>query len=504
MRIANNIPALTTSITLNRSDRQVVGAMQRLSSGSKINSAKDDAAGLAIANKLSIQVTGLNRASQNSLDGISLIQTADGSLNEVVSILQRMRELAVQAANGVLDPSDKSQIQMEINQLVQEIQANANKTEFNKIKLMSGEANTLTDSLTAGGAFGDGIASVQYISPSAPPGFLKYTIDSPGFPAEVSLNPALLAGSDVTFMLNEVSVSISSADSISVIRGKLGDAANLAMMDLKYDSAGTAYFATKTAGSTQSINITSTALPAINTQSTGTNAIISNVSYVNPDDSPNMEFNTGLSIRTEGNQVTVSNAKGENIRLGLKVFFNPTGSGPSQADFVYGNGTYADVPPYSAGSPVNAPINMLASVKGYGPLYLQVGPNFNHHMPVSIPRMDAETLGFIEYTGGAARITLDYQSTAGANKAISVLDKALADVTHVRSMMGAYQNRLEQTVLNLDSASVNMESSRSRIQDTDMAAAMAEFTQYNVMYQAGLAILAQANQRPQQILSLLQ
>ncbi|MDR1560165.1 MAG: flagellin, partial [Clostridiales bacterium] len=144
MRIANNIPALTTALTLKATDRQLSGAMLRLSSGSKINSAKDDSAGLAIANKLSIQVSGLNRASQNSMDGISLIQTADGSMDGVSNILQRMRELAVQAANGVLEPSDKSKIQLEINQLIQEINDNANKTEFNKIKILSGETNTLS------------------------------------------------------------------------------------------------------------------------------------------------------------------------------------------------------------------------------------------------------------------------------------------------------------------------------------------------------------------------
>jgi len=147
---------------------------------------------------------------------------------------------------------------------------------------------------------------------------------------------------------------------------------------------------------------------------------------------------------------------------------------------------------------------MLARVYDYGPLYLQVGPNFNQHMPLNIPRLDAETLGFIEYSGNGAKITLDYQSTAGANKAIGILDNAIASVSQVRSWLGAYQNRLEQTVMNLDSAGVNTAAARSRIQDTDMAAAMTEYTRYNVNYQAGIAILAQANQRPQQILSLLQ
>ncbi|MDR2648541.1 MAG: hypothetical protein LBB94_02330 [Clostridiales bacterium] len=505
MRIANNIPALTTLLTLRATDQQVVGAMRRLSTGSKINSAKDDPAGLSIANKLGIQISGLNRASQNSMDGVSLIQTADGSLDTVTNIIQRMRELAIQAAGDVLEPSDKSRIQLEINQLIQEINDNAYKTEFNRIKILNGEAHVLAQSLTSGGAPGDGVASVLYTGASLPPGHLRYTIDSPGLPAEIKLDPNALLGSDVTFRLNEVSVSISANDSPDDIRGKLGEAAELAALEIKY-SGGVAFLANKAAGAEQTIDLTSTAMPAINARSTGTDAALSHVEYENSDGTPNAEFNSNVSVRSDGNQVTVAGPKGQIIRLGVKVFFSPAGTGPSGDDFVYGDGTYsaAAPPPYSDGTPVASAVDMVAVVKDYGPLYLQVGPNFNQHMPVSIPQLDSETLGFIEYTGGAAKIILDLGSTAGANKAISILDKALAGVTEARAWIGAYQNRLEQTVMNLDSASINMESARSRIQDTDMAYAMTEYTQFNVKYQAGIAILAQANQRPQQILSLLQ
>ncbi|MDR1558641.1 MAG: hypothetical protein LBS84_02880, partial [Clostridiales bacterium] len=359
---------------------------------------------------------------------------------------------------------------------------------------------------TASGALGDGIASILYTAPSAPPGYLEYTIDPPpGLPAEIKLDPSALLGSDVTFMLNEVSVGITSSDSLDDIRGKLGEAADLASLEIKY-SGGVAYLATKTAGSSRTINLTSTAMPSINTQAAGTDATLSNLTYNNPDGTPNTEFTSNLGVSSDGNQIIINSLKGQFMRLGLKVFFNPIGTGPSAADFVYGDGTYdaAAPPPYSDGTPVTSAVDMIAGVKDYGSLYLQVGPNFNQHMPVIIPRLDAETLGFIEYTGGEAKVVLDLQSTAGANRAIDILDKAIADTTRTRSWLGAYQNRLEQTVLNLDSAGVNMESARSRIQDTDMAAAMTEYTQYNVKYQAGIAILAQANQRPQQILSLLQ
>jgi len=523
MRIATNIPALNTALTLQQTDRRVVGAMRRLSSGSKINSAKDDAAGLAIANKLSVQVTGLNRASQNSMDGISLIQTADGSLNGISNILQRMRELAVQAASGVLDPSDKNKIQMEINQLVQEINANAYKTEFNKIKIISGEADTLTENMTELKAYGGSIASVLYISPSFPPGLLKYKVKSPGLPAEASIDLtalldeiklAALSGQNVTLTLNEISVEITGNDTLDVIKGKLSDAANLASLELKFVHTDTdqdiAFFVTKTAGSSQTINITGAVPPVVHT-APGTDAALEIKGFTPAITGAGSALSGGGSymlsdfyVRADGNQITISDAKGQSIRLGLKVSFNPTGAPPSLSDFAYGDGQYAFAPPYDTGTPADTPMDMQAAIKDYGPLYLQTGPNFNQRMPVSIPRLDAESLGFIEHTGGMAKIILDYQSIAGAGRAIGMVDRAIAEVSRARAWLGAYQNRLEQTVMILDTTGINMEAARSRIQDTDMAAAMTEYTQYSVNYQAGIAILAQANQRPQQILSLLQ
>jgi flagellin len=125
-------------------------------------------------------------------------------------------------------------------------------------------------------------------------------------------------------------------------------------------------------------------------------------------------------------------------------------------------------------------------------------------MPISIPRTDAESLGLVEYVGGRQVILLDYTSLAGATLAISAADDALAKVTNTRANLGAYQNRLDQTMVNIGNAAQNTEAARSRILDTDMAAAMMKLTQENVRYQAGIAILAQANQRPQQVLSLMQ
>ena len=266
--------------------------MQRLSSGLRINSAGDDAAGLAIAQKMQTQVRGLEQANRNSMDGISLIQTAEGALNEVHSMLQRMRELSVQAANGTMEIEDRKTIQEEIDQLLEEIERTATETEYNKKKLLNGE-------------FGG----------------------------------------------------------------------------------------------------------------------------------------------------------------------------------------------------------------GKGGLDLQIGANEDQMMNVEIGDMTAEALGLkVEVKDGAGNShtppiykTLDVsENQEAAQNAITTIDDAIAKVSETRSKLGAYQNRLEHVVANLGVATENMTESMSRIQDADMAKEMAEYTKHNILAQAGNSMLAQANQRPQQILQLLQ
>jgi len=149
-------------------------------------------------------------------------------------------------------------------------------------------------------------------------------------------------------------------------------------------------------------------------------------------------------------------------------------------------------------------LNMTKNFRPYGPIMLQIGSSHNTAMPVQIPRLNAETLGLVEYVGGVQRMLINYSRREGAEKAIDITDLAISTVSTVRARLGAYQNRLESTVRNLDVTAENTEVSRSRIQDTDMARETTRFAQYNVMFQAALAIMGQANQRPQQLISLLQ
>ena len=280
MRINHNISALQTNAHMRRTDNALDKAMERLSSGFKINKASDDAAGMAISRKMKTQIAGLERASMNCSDGISVIQTAEGALNEVSSILQGCRELAVQSANDTYSDDDRAAVQLEIDQLMEEIQRISETTEFNTKTLLDG------------------------------------------------------------------------------------------------------------------------------------------------------------------------------------------------------------------------------NLQGEGTLVLQAGANENQTMEVEIPRIDPETLGLLEDPDDP-KSYIKVSDHEKADKAISLFDNAIRMVSETRAQLGAYQNRLEHTVENLDTASYNMTEAVSRIEDADMAEQMTVFTQQNVLQQAGTSMLAQANERPQTILSLL-
>ncbi|MDR2751950.1 MAG: hypothetical protein LBC41_14945 [Clostridiales bacterium] len=493
MRIGTNIPALNTALTLKSTNRLVSDAMLKLSTGKRINSAKDDAAGLAIANKLGLQVTGLNRASQNSMDGISLIQTTDGSLDVVVNMLQRLRELSVQAANGVLGVDDMSKIQMEIGQVVQEINENSFKTEYNKIKTLNGEASVVTGFETP--VDGSDIASILYVSDNVPPGTLALTVDKAGTPPVVIIDTSTVIGTDADITINGATVSISATDDMNAVKEKLASLANQASLDIRYDSSDTAYLAGENAGSRHEVSasINSAGKSANLTVTPGTDAVLSGFEYRDPNGVAMDEFNLSAGYIADGNEIVFKSRNQQSIALRLKTIFTP---GSAAGDFVYDDKT-GQISSQSA-------LNFEAVVHDYGQLMLQIGPNFNEGLGISIPRINAETLGLAEYKAGELNVLIDVSTQAGATNAITMLDNALYQTLETRSKLGAYQNRLEQTIINLDQASINTETSRSRLQDTDMAEAMTQFTSLNVKYQAGIAILAQANQRPQQILSLLQ
>ncbi|MCL2049200.1 MAG: hypothetical protein FWG87_10800 [Defluviitaleaceae bacterium] len=564
MVINNNIPALFTHLSMRRADRGLQQAMTRLSSGMRINSAKEDAAGLAISNKLNYQVSGLRQASENSTHGISLIQTAEGALNEVHNMLQRMRELSVQAAHGTLNPENLAMVQLEIEELTTEIHAISRNTEFNRMKILNGEASRVVDNSMWQGALGGdhvpeatrNIVNTLYVSPHVSEGQLNYTIQQAGLPAMIELNPDLsqlepemkpdpndpnvqvptgreVFPADTGFKLNNLNIDMS-GKTWEEVQYKLNEELKFMGITMYQPSAtddARIFLVSNLAGSDQKMAVTGELSIFGLTESisnTGRDALVT-TNDPDPavittdggqpiiggllDSNGNRVPGASLAATTSGNQVFFRGSNGEDIRMSIQVAFDPDAAPGEYFRFPGADGF--PVSDLDAGNRLEDGLYMTKDFRSYGPLMLQIGASHNTAMAVQIPRLNAETLGLVEYVGGVQRMIIDVKVMAipvegegirhvGADRAINILDRAIRTVSDSRARLGAYQNRLESTVSNLDVAAENTEISRSRIQDTDMARETTRYAQFNVMYQAAMSILGQANQRPQQIIALLQ
>lgn len=691
MRINHNISALQSLHQLARTNSKLDKTLERLSSGLRINHAADDAAGLAISQKMDTQVRGLEQANRNAMDGISLIQTAEGALNEVHSMLQRIRELSIQVSNGTYDATDRKNVQDEVSQLQDEITRISENIEFNEIKLLNGDIDrrafstdkdiadivsmsdtveagdysfevTQTASMTkdTGGSVslfdGTGKATVEgtlningeqvdiEIGDSSEEVFSKIrdlcdtvSVDvtvASGSPfgngeqlslkmreygpetLDITGDTALLASlgldadhfnpnSEVVYhtttsftlpisgisapgtgevLINGMSVSITNGDDMDDVLGSLR-AADIPGVEFGLDGSGQIeVFSTKpvtveaASGSTEDgdaesalsslvMDATTDALATTTTKSVGENAIDTAAGSIGASDviirldgtnattvslsgvdlttSGGIESVVGelnnaapagttfaydeisqkiVSYNTAGSKVTIVPAdntaitadvaaadalgfeeasyetklgnKGRNIQIdptsiATSAFPENTTYSTDGQFITFRSSNSFELKLRSGGNVGNVTMNLLET----GPLDLQIGANEGQFMEIRVQNLSPEALGIDK---------LNLSTSDGAQEAIGIVDNAINMISSVRSKLGAYQNRLEHTVANLDTASENMTSSLSRIQDADMAYEMAEYTQKNILSQAGTSMLAQANQRPQQILQLLQ
>lgn len=374
MRVNYNVSALIANKSLNQNDSKLSNASERLSTGYKINHAKDNPSGLAIAKRMNMQLRGLSDASQNASDGVSIVQTAEGALQEIQEMIQRMNELAVQAANGVNSEKEREMIDMEISQLKEEIERIAEDTDFNGKRLLNGDCDL------KGYTDAQGV-KVTYYADEVPVG--KYTISAinPDFDAEGNL----MESSSVTLL---------------------------------QDGSDTAF--------------------------------------------PNDAY-----ISYEGNKVTITAANSFEVTFSLETTITTTSADGS----------------------------ITLDLTGLGAMRMQIGANEGEVMEIRIPTMSLETLKLDK---------ADFTTKEGAVKAIGLTKDANAYISKIRSRLGAYQNRLEHTSNSLDITEENVTGAYSRMMDTDMAEEMTEYTNLQVLTQAGISMLAQANERPQQVLQLLQ
>ncbi len=370
MRINYNVSAMISNNALSNSENLLTKSLERLSSGLKINHAKDNPAGLATAKRMNAQLTGLSKAKENANDGISVIETADGAMTEVHEMLQRLNELAVKSSNGTLSDDDRKMIQQEAEQLCSEIDRISDTVEFDTQKLLNGEFDLkayTTEETMKVSTYSDKVAKGQY-------------------------------------ELKNVAITLDADGNVDSFQA---DFAGKFPADVKVD-------------------------------------------------------------KIEDNQVYLKAGNGFEMTLDL-----------SRAA-AEGKTNLGDVD---------------IDATGIGAMRLQIGSNEGQVLEIQIPSVGIKQMGLEN---------LDLSTKEGAQAAIEKISGAISYVSSVRSQIGAYQNRLESTVNSLDITNENMTSAYSRIMDVDMAEEMTSYTTYQILAQAGTSMLAQANERPSQVLQLLQ
>lgn len=452
MKINHNMPALRALRQLGKSETLLSDSLYKLSSGNRINRSADDAAGLAIAHKLKIQLNGLSQSSNNAWDGISLIQTAEGALNEVHAMLQRMNELSVQAANGSNLAEDRMNIQRELNQLKQEVDRLANSMDFNGVKILNGELDLM-------GQISDKTkAQLEAIHESVNPGKYGFTVTRKATKAQVTGSAMTgTMAADGTIQINGESFSYKQGESKMEVYGRLQQFAN----DLGITAglnAGNLFLERQEYGSKP---ITLEGTPAALAEfglTAGT------VTGQDADATPTgTDFPAGTIVKASGQELTFQGPDGFSIKVKIKDAAN-------------------------AGDTIG--MELLKE----GPAVLQIGANYGHTMQVRIPNISSAAIGITD---------VDVRSQKEAQDSIGLVKDAITLVSSIRSKMGAYQNRLEYTITNIDTSSLNMTEAHSRIMHIDMSVEMTEYTKQNVIQQAATALLAQANQKPQEMLQLL-
>jgi flagellin len=448
--INTNIASLTAQRNLNSSQSSLATSLQRLSSGLRINSAKDDAAGLAISERFTTQIRGLNQAIRNANDGVSFAQTAEGALSTASDALQRIRELAVQSINDTNSSSDRQALNNEVNQLIAEVNRIANSTQFNGQNILDGSLSTLTFQVGA-----NQNQTIQVDGVDSRSAQLGARISTSGSIDQTAL-AAAIAADDLVIAGN--SVDLSGATTIDdVVQAINQVSADSGIQALKATSVSTAAAGLAVTAGDVSINGVSVTLVGGNGAADA--ATINSVSN-----------QTGVTATANGNNIVLSNTSGADI-----VVQDGTTGSLGGADETF----YAGV--VLAGEVANGAFTAT------GTFAVEAG---------------STALG-----AGQADTTLagvDILTGSNANDALLTLDFALQQVSGLRAELGAVQTRFESTIANLSVTTENQSAARSRIRDADFAAETAELTRNQILQQAGISILSQANAQPQNVLALLQ
>lgn len=517
MRIQHNIMAMNAYRNYSANNSALAKNLEKLSSGYKINRAGDDAAGLAISEKMRAQITGLNTAQDNAKSGINLVQTAEGSLTEVHDMLNRMVELSDQSANGTYDnTTDRANLQKEVGQLKSEINRIADSSNFNGIKLLDGSLGSGTTGVEATSTANTGATAGNFTSAVtfsvsgleagktfsvnttlAATGANGISVDSSG---NVTLN--LRADANSTYTQDDINNLIKNATlpdsaknlAINIDKdinittagtGTVNEVAAATVSDAKYATAeGTSV--TNTAGASTQVVLTATkagvntsTLTVSNTTTSAEGATAS----VNGDVALNLDANKAYTASDINQLLSKAGAN-------MTASFDGSLTG---ATLLAGGSANNGTDTYQLGTDGTAGAGLASG----GGLTLQIGDTSDkfNQLTVSIQDMHADSLGIG---------SIDISTQAGASSANDLIKNAINTVSSVRGTLGATQNRLEHTINNLSVMTENTQDAESTIRDTDVAEEMMAYTKNNILVQSAQAMLAQANQVPQGVLQLLQ
>ncbi|QLA81494.1 MULTISPECIES: flagellin [unclassified Acidovorax] len=491
--INTNISSLTAQRNLGTSQMSLNTAIQRLSSGLRINSAKDDAAGLAISERFTSQIRGLNQAVRNANDGISLAQVAEGAMGSAGNILQRVRELAVQSANASNSAGDRQALQQEVGQLVAELDRISQTTEFNGQKLLDGTFGTQQFQVGAN-ANQTIVAATANLRTNVYGNNQNIASNGSGIGAQAAVSGTAAVVNGVTAgsvaisgYLGTGTMSVASnatakttADQINALKAETGVTAT-ARSEVRLGGMASAGSYSLTlegdnVGAARTISFTLTS-------GTGTDRLSPAVSAIN-EQSAKTGINASLS--SDGTQIILTNATGNNIVIG---------------DTVNANAATVTVTGYDAAGASNGTAQTLAadataeSIATGG--YITLDSEKSFAVTSASNQLD---------NGGSSLHTvanLDVTTFTNATDALKTVDSALAFISGERAKLGAMQSRFETSIASLQITSENLSASRSRIQDADFAAETANLSRAQILQQAGTAMVAQANQIPQGVLSLL-
>lgn len=468
--INSNIASLNAQRNLGNTQSALNVSLQRLSSGLRINSARDDAAGLAITDRMTAQIRGLNQASRNANDGISLAQTAEGALGESTNILQRMRELAVQSANDTNSESDRASLQKEVAQLISELDRIAQSTEFNGRRVLDGSLNNATFQVgaNAGQTITFGISSARSSSLGQ-------------IAAQTGTEVAANAASDITIQLGSNAV-VNVSSSANFADGTYKDETSAFAKAAAINDAGIAELTVSaiTEGTVTAGAIGGTASDTYTLTINGVNVyedidVSAGLTLTEVRDQINVHTDsTGVRASVAGGDITLTADDGRNI----DVAESGTGFTAGTDGLTVTGEAFADTLRGTLALSASENITLGGTIADIG----------------FIGNITLDTNGIDD---------LDITTRAGASEAIQRIDAALGQIDTSRAGLGAIQNRFQSTIANLDNVAENLSAARSRIQDADFASETASLTRNQILQQAGLSILAQANQSQQSVLALL-